>query len=87
MTRSKSDILFERMRADILGLRLAQDSALRLPALSERYGVGVTPVRECLNRLIIEKLVVPEHNRGFRVAPLDLTESSEAVAQGIDQNV
>lgn len=74
MTQSKPEILFEQMRQDILALSLAPDTPLRLPMLSERYGVGVTPVRECLHRLVVEKLVVPEHNRGFRVAPLNLRE-------------
>ena len=74
MTQSKPEVLFERLRQDILGLSLAPDTPLRLPALSDRYGVGVTPVRECLHRLVIEKLVVPEHNRGFRAAPLHLAE-------------
>ncbi|WP_227268787.1 GntR family transcriptional regulator [Roseobacter weihaiensis] len=82
---SKSDTLYGRMRADILSLGLAPGSALRLPALSERYAIGLTPLRECLNRLSAEKLVVTEHNKGFRVAPLsandllDLERSRSAI--------
>ncbi|MBY5932692.1 GntR family transcriptional regulator [Tateyamaria omphalii] len=71
-TSSKSDALYAQMRADILSLDLTPGSALRLPALSERYDVGVTPIRECLNRLSTDKLVVIEHNKGFRVADLAL---------------
>jgi DNA-binding GntR family transcriptional regulator len=69
---SKSDALYARMRTDILSLGLAPGIALRLPALSERYDFGMTPLRECLNRLSAEKLVVIEHNKGFRVASLSL---------------
>lgn len=69
---SRSDLLYVRMRNDILSLALAPGSALRLPALSERYAVGVTPLRECLNRLSTDQLVVMEHNKGFRVAELSL---------------
>jgi DNA-binding GntR family transcriptional regulator len=60
------------MRQDILRLDLAPGSALRVHSLSERYGIGLTPVRECLNRLSTEQLVIPEHNKGFRVAQLSL---------------
>lgn len=71
---SKSDLLYHRMRADILALRLEPGCALRLPALSELYGLGVTPIRECLNRLSTDKLVVIQHNKGFRVAELSMAD-------------
>ncbi|MEM8659060.1 MAG: GntR family transcriptional regulator, partial [Pseudomonadota bacterium] len=70
--QSKSDALYRNVKGDILTLRLAPGTALRLPALSERYGIGLTPLRDCLTRLSAEHLVVPEHNKGFRVAPLSL---------------
>ncbi|MEP4199156.1 MAG: GntR family transcriptional regulator [Aliishimia sp.] len=83
--QSKSDTLYDRVRSDILSLALGPDTPLRLSALSESYGIGVTPLRECLNRLASEQLVVPEHNKGFRVAPLtraellDLEQSRNAI--------
>lgn len=73
-THSKTNELYARMRADILTLALAQDTPLRLPKLAVRYGVGVTPIRECLNRLSTENLVVPQHNKGFRVSGISLSE-------------
>ena len=85
LRQSKSDILFDRLRHDILSLDLPPGMALRLPALSERYAIGLTPLRECLNRLAAEKLVVPEHNKGFCVTPLtradllDLERSRDAI--------
>ena len=72
--QSKSDALYMQMRGDILSLSLAPDSPLRLPAMADRYGVGVTPIRECLNRLSTEKLVVIAHNKGFRVAGISFSE-------------
>ncbi|MGB3245495.1 MAG: GntR family transcriptional regulator [Sulfitobacter sp.] len=84
-TKSKSDRLFDQLRSDILSLDLAPDAPLRLPALAERYGIGLTPLRECLNRLASEKLVVPVHNKGFHVAPvtvhdlLDLERTRNAI--------
>lgn len=58
------------MRRDIVRGTLAAGSPLRLSALAERYGMGFSPLREALNRLQGERLVVSEALRGFRVAPI-----------------
>lgn len=71
---SKSDELFSQIRTDILTLELQPSSPLRLPALSEKYGAGTTPLRECLNRLSAECLVTIEHNKGFQVAGISPTD-------------
>lgn len=82
----KTSQLFDALRRDILSCVLSPDMPLRLPALSARYGVSQTPVRDALHRLAMERLVVPEHNKGFRVASLsrddlvDLETSRDAVA-------
>ncbi len=73
-SHSKSDALYTQVRDDILTLTLAPDAPLRLPALAERYQVGVTPIRECLNRLSADKLVIIAHNKGFRVASISFSE-------------
>jgi DNA-binding GntR family transcriptional regulator len=73
--------VFERLREDILEGRLAPGEKLRIEALQERYGVGASPLREALNRLISVRLVEQVERRGFRVAPLsedDLLELSRA---------
>ncbi|MEM8871992.1 MAG: GntR family transcriptional regulator [Pseudomonadota bacterium] len=84
---SKSDALYTQIREDILSLDLPPGAPLRLPAISDRYGIGLTPLRECLNRLSAENLVLPEHNKGFRVSLLSLTElldleGSRSVVEG-----
>jgi GntR family transcriptional regulator, carbon starvation induced regulator len=75
-----SSRVYALMRADILELRLQPGSRLVIDVLRERYGVGLSPMREALSRLLSEELVVGEEWRGFRVAPMteedlyDLTE-------------
>lgn len=75
-----SSRVYSLMRADILGLQLSPGSRLVIDVLRERYGVGLSPLREALSRLLSEELVVGEEWRGFRVAPMteedlyDLTE-------------
>lgn len=57
-----------RIRSDIIACRLMPDERLRFEALRERYGMGVSPLREALMRLEAEGLVQLEQNKGFRVS-------------------
>lgn len=62
--------VFERLREDILEGRLGPGEKLRLEVLQERYQVGLSPLREALNRLISVRLVEQVERRGFRVSTL-----------------
>ncbi|RUZ71659.1 FCD domain-containing protein [Mesorhizobium sp. M7A.F.Ca.US.006.01.1.1] len=62
---------------DILGGVWRPGEKLGIHALSKRYGIGATPVREGLSRLAARDLVNAEGQKGFRVANLskfDLTD-------------
>jgi len=67
--KTLADKVHQALRRDILTGVFAPDSPLRLAALSARYGMGFSPLREALNRLEAERLVTAESLRGFRVAP------------------
>ncbi len=67
----------ERVRSDILAGVLEPNSRLRIRSLSARYGVGGSPLREALSRLVPEGLITIEQNRGFRVTPLSIEELRE----------
>ena len=65
---------YRALRSDIIcGVR-APGERLRINRLSDIYNVGPTPLREALQRLDAENLVVSEGNRGFMVAPVDPAE-------------
>lgn len=71
---------YQRLREDIIACRLLPGHKLRLEALRERYAVGVSTLREILNRLASEALVVTEGQKGFAVAPAtrqDLRETAD----------
>jgi GntR family transcriptional regulator, carbon starvation induced regulator len=57
-----------RIRSDIIACRLMPNERLRFEALRERYGMGISPLREALMRLEAEGLVELEQNKGFRVS-------------------
>lgn len=67
-----ADKVYLQLRQDIVGGALAPSQPLRLDGLKQRYGVGFSPIREALNRLGAERLVVSAPSRGFSVAPLSL---------------
>ena len=51
--------------------------------LSARYDMGFSPLREALSRLQVERLVIAEALRGFRVAPLSIDEMQDAISTRI----
>lgn len=78
-----SDSVYHSLRRDILRLYLAPGAALDEVALSARYSVSRTPVREALIRLTGDGLVANAKGRGARVAALDL-QNLRAFFEGLD---
>jgi GntR family transcriptional regulator, carbon starvation induced regulator len=66
--RSLTSLAFGQLRADILSGQLRPDERLRIQALSDRYRIGSTAIREALSRLVTDGFVESEDQRGFRVA-------------------
>lgn len=69
---------YRRLRRDIVTGAFAPGQPLRLEALRQRYGLSFSPLREALNRLQTERLVVAAALRGFSVAPLSTEEMWDA---------
>ncbi len=59
---------YENVRADIIAGRIAPGARLRIRDVCKRYAVSLTPMREALNRLSAEQLVVLNDQRGFAVS-------------------
>jgi DNA-binding GntR family transcriptional regulator len=72
--RSLTSMAFDRLRMDILVGEFEPEERLRIQALSDRYGIGATAIREALSRLVTDGLVQSEDQRGFRVAPVSAEE-------------
>lgn len=62
------------LRVDIIRGVRSPGERLRIEKLKTIYNVGPTPLREALQMLAADQLVLAEGNRGFTVAPLDLKE-------------
>ncbi len=73
-SRTLTTDLFEQLRADILHCRLEPGARLRFKELRQRYGSGLSPLREALMRLVAEGLAHLEDHKGFQVAPVSQDE-------------
>jgi DNA-binding GntR family transcriptional regulator len=69
-TETAGEKAYRRIRSDILFGRLEPSQRLRLDDLRESYGIGISTLREVLNRLTAEGLIVAESARGFEVGPV-----------------
>jgi DNA-binding GntR family transcriptional regulator len=94
--RTLADRAYHRLRKDIVAGRLPAGGKLKLETLVAGYGVGMSPLRDALARLVGDGLAASEGQRGFWVPPLSLAEfdditrvrrlvESEALALSIQQ--
>ena len=65
-----TSMAYERLREEIIGAHFASGQRLHIQQLCERYGMGLSPIREALNRLSRDGLVSQSDRRGFHVTPL-----------------
>ncbi|MBL0141681.1 MAG: GntR family transcriptional regulator [Betaproteobacteria bacterium] len=74
-----TDSIAAQLRERIFRGELSGGFPLRQGRIAEEFGVSRIPVREALNRLEAEGLVVRSHNRGCAVASLSMDDLLESV--------
>jgi len=72
-----SEQAFKRLRIDILNGSLGPDKQLKVENLKKFYGFSSSPLREALNRLTVEGLVINEERRGFFVSSISVEDINE----------
>ncbi|MBP6116850.1 MAG: GntR family transcriptional regulator [Neisseriaceae bacterium] len=70
---------YGRLRQMIIEHEIKPNEQLFITALSLSLNVSATPIREALNRLLNERLVVKGHNRGFFVREMREQEQRELI--------
>lgn len=79
-----ASLVYQRLKEDILHLRMPQGTRIRELALAQRYAVSRSPIRQALRQLLDEGLV-ERRGRGYEVVSLgasdmrDLYEVREAI--------
>src|SRR6478735_9133177 len=71
------DLAVDQLRQDLLSGVHAPGSKLKVDELRARYGYSSSPLREALNRLTQEGLVVADQRRGFRVASMSVEDFAD----------
>lgn len=69
--------LHERLRSDILTGALPPASRITIRQLCDRFDVGLSPMREALNRIVSEGLIEVSESRRLQVAPVTLADLQE----------
>ena len=68
--RPLSEQAYQLIRDRILRGTIAAGEKLKIDVLQRDYQFSSSPLREALNRLVAENLVVADERRGFRAAPV-----------------
>jgi GntR family carbon starvation induced transcriptional regulator len=76
-TRTLTESVYRLIRRDILSSLEAPKERLHISDLSQRHGTSASTIREALSRLVSEGLVTTEEQKGFRVAPMSVSEFKE----------
>lgn len=72
--RTLAERAYLSLRSDVINGKLAPGEKLRVEHLKDQYQVGASTLREALSLLVSDALVSAEGQRGFRVAPISLTD-------------
>ena len=84
-SRSLTQDVYHRLRADILACRLVPGTKLRINELCTTLGgVSLGAVREALSRLAADGLAVAEPQRGFTVSPISPQDLEELTTARIE---
>jgi DNA-binding GntR family transcriptional regulator len=71
------EVIYQRIRADILNGILKPGETLRQEVWAQQFGASRVPLREALSRLEAEGLIVLRPRRGYAVTSLDRAEILE----------
>ncbi|MCB0270228.1 MAG: GntR family transcriptional regulator, partial [Calditrichaeota bacterium] len=74
VTQSLSEKAYQLVEEMIVTLKMLPGTAFSEQELSKRVNIGRTPLREALQRLIADRLVISLPRRGMIVTEINLTE-------------
>jgi DNA-binding GntR family transcriptional regulator len=72
-----ASVAYEQLRRDVMTAQFLPGQKLNIRQLCQRYDMGLSPVREALNRLLRDGLVTQTDQQGFRVASVSVEQLDE----------
>jgi GntR family transcriptional regulator, rspAB operon transcriptional repressor len=76
-TLLRREKVYHSLRRDILDCALPPGTELHEPELAERFAISKSPIRDALLRLEAERLVVIRPRKGYKVAPVSLSDARD----------
>lgn len=64
-----ADEVYDRLLGELMSQRIVPDSRVTIDALARELGVSQTPIRDALNRMEADGLVVRVPHAGYRIPP------------------
>ncbi|MBD8079848.1 GntR family transcriptional regulator [Cellulosimicrobium arenosum] len=64
-----ADEVYDTLLGQLMSLRIVPGSRVTIDVLARELGVSQTPIRDALNRMEAEGLVVRVHHAGYRIPP------------------
>lgn len=64
-----ADEVYDRLLGQLMSLRIVPGSRVTIDALARELGVSQTPIRDALNRMEADGLVIRVHHAGYRIPP------------------
>lgn len=64
-----ADEVYDTLLSQLMSLRIEPGSRVTIDALARELGVSQTPIRDALNRMEADGLVVRVHHAGYRIPP------------------
>src|SRR5882762_6628853 len=74
-----SEKAFRIIREQILNGEILPGEKLKIEVLQRKYALSSSPLREALNRLVAERLVIADDRRGFRAVPISAGDLNDIV--------
>ncbi|MGJ7458352.1 GntR family transcriptional regulator [Halomonas sp. MA07-2] len=71
---TRASLIYDTLRQDLVNGRFRAGEKVAISALKAHYDVGLSPLREALNRLAAYGLLIQENQRGFRVPVMNREE-------------
>jgi len=79
VAKTIADQTYQHIRRDIISGALPPGTKLAMEMLTQRYNVGLSPLREALVKLTGDALAVAEGQRGFWVSQISLDELQDTM--------
>jgi len=78
------DVAYRELRDAIVAVRLQPGAPLDEKGLSASLGIGLTPIRDALKRLTLEKLAVTYPRRGTFVTEINIADEAKLTEVRVD---